>query len=180
MQFVEVANQMDVVLLVLRIVVGLYLIGHGTQKLFGWFGGPGLTATEGHLRAQNFRPAFFWALNAGLTEAGGGLLLVLGLLNPLGSAAIAAAMLVAIAIAHLGKGWFSMTGGPELPLTNIAAVVALAVIGPGRFSLDSLFGIALPEPVVGIVVTVLTLLGVAGALLSRRQPAAEQGQVTAA
>ncbi len=170
---------MDVALLVLRVVVGLYLIGHGTQKLFGWLGGPGLPGTAGFLGTLGFRPARFWATNAGLAEAGGGLLLLLGLLSPLGSAAIVAAMLVAIATAHLGKGWFNMTGGPELPLTNIAAAVALALVGPGRYALDSWLGVSLPEPVVGIVATVLMLLGVGTALWSRRQPGAERAKAAA-
>lgn len=179
LQTMEVANQMDVALLVLRVVVGLYLFGHGTQKLFGWFGGAGLTGTAGFLGTLGFRPSRLWAVNAGLAEAAGGLLLLLGLLSPLGSLAIVAAMLVAIATAHLGKGWFNMTGGPELPLTNIAAAVTVALIGPGRYAVDSWLGISLPEPAVGIVVTVLVLLGVAAALLSRRQPGAEQAKAAA-
>jgi putative oxidoreductase len=167
---------MDVALLVLRIVVGLYLFGHGAQKLFGWFGGPGLAGTEGWLRSIGFRPARLWALNAGLAEAAGGALVALGLLNPIGSLAIAAAMIVAIVTAHLGKGWFAMTGGPELPLVNLAAVAAVALAGPGRYALDSWFGIALPEPAIGIVGIVLVALGVAVSLLSRQTRPAEQAQ----
>jgi len=168
---------MDVALLVLRVVVGLYLFGHGAQKLFGWFGGHGLAGTAGFLEGAGFRPARFWALNAGLAEAVGGALLLLGFLSPLGSIAIAAAMIVAIATAHLGKGWFGPTGGPEQPLTNIAVAVALAAAGPGRYALDSWLGIALPEPATGLVVGILGLVGVAAALLSRRQRPAEQAQV---
>jgi putative oxidoreductase len=167
---------MDVALLVLRVVVGLYLFGHGAQKLFGWFGGPGLAGTEGWLGSAGYRPARFWALNAGLAEAAGGALLFLGLLTPLGSIAIISAMAVAIATAHLGKGWFGQTGGPELPLTNIAAAIVVALAGPGRIALDSWLGIALPEPAIGIVFAVLAAIGVAAALLSRRQRPAEQPQ----
>jgi putative oxidoreductase len=171
----EVADQMDVALLVLRVVVGLYLFGHGAQKLFGWFGGPGLAGTEGWLRSVGFRPARLWALNAGLAEAAGGALLVLGFLNPIGSLAIAAAMLVAIIAVHLGKGLFAATGGPELPVVNLAAVAAVALAGTGRYGLDSWLGISLPEPVVGIAGLVLVLLGVAVSLLSRQtQPAGQQ------
>jgi putative oxidoreductase len=167
---------MDIALLVLRAVVGLYLFGHGAQKLFGWFGGPGLAGTSGFLGSAGFRPARFWALNAGLAEAIGGALLFLGLLTPLGSIAIISAMVVAIATAHLGKGWFGQTGGPELPLTNIAAAIVVALAGPGRVALDSWLGIALPEPAAGIVVAVLALIGVGAALLSRQQRPAEQPQ----
>src|SRR6266536_3181332 len=158
---------MDVGLLVLRVIVGLYLFGHGSQKLFGWFGGPGLAGTEGMVRSLGFRPTRLWALNSGLAEAVGGLLLLLGLLSPLGSLAIIASMLVAIFTVHLGKGLFTMTGGPELPLTNIAAAIAVALAGPGRYAMDSWLGISLPEPATGIVASVLVLLGVAAALLSR-------------
>jgi putative oxidoreductase len=161
---------MDVALLVIRVVVGLYLVGHGGQKLFGWLGGPGLAGTTGFLGSQGFRPARLWALAAGLSETAGGLLLVLGFLTPLGSLAIAAAMLTAIATAHLGKGWFTTTGGPELPLTNLAVAAAVAIAGPGRYALDTWFGVSLPEPAVGIVGLVLVLLGVATSLVSRRQP----------
>src|SRR2546430_11328179 len=123
---------MDVALLVLRVVVGLYLFGHGSQKLFGWLGGPGIAGTEGFMRQLGFRPPRIWALNAGLAETAGGLLLLLGFLNPLGSLAIAAAMLVAIGTVHLGKGWFVTTGGPELPLVNPAVAAAGPGARPGR------------------------------------------------
>src|SRR4051812_45243089 len=93
----------DLGLLVLRIIVGLLFIGHGTQKLFGWFGGVGLAGMTGWLGSMGLRPSWFWALMAGLSEAGGGFLLLLGLLNPLGALGITAAMLVAIATAHWGK-----------------------------------------------------------------------------
>lgn len=165
---------MDAGLLLLRLVVGLYLFGHGTQKLFGWFGGGGVTQTQGMMGHLGFRPARFWAISAGLAEAVGGLLLALGLLNPLGSLAIVGAMLTATLAVHLGKGLFNTTGGPELPIINMATAVAVALAGPGRYSLDAALGISLPEPVTGIVVTALVVLGVAIVFLTRRRPAADR------
>src|SRR6266511_1067257 len=87
----------DLALLGLRLVVGGLLFGHGAQKLFGWFGGPGLAGTIAYMGAQfRLRPAALWATIAALSEFGGGLLLAVGLLSPLGSVAIIAAMLTAI------------------------------------------------------------------------------------
>ena len=83
-------------LLILRLVLGLIMAGHGAQKLFGWFGGHGLKATTEWVESMGMKPAWFWGLMAGLTEFGGGVLLALGLLNPLGPLAIIAAMLVAV------------------------------------------------------------------------------------
>src|SRR2546423_12274188 len=111
---------MDLGLLILRLVVGAALAAHGSQKLFGWFGGGGLTGTAGFIEMLGFRPARFWALMAGLGEFGGGLLLVAGLLSPLGSLGGIAAMLVATITAHWSKGFWNSDGGYELPLTNIA------------------------------------------------------------
>jgi putative oxidoreductase len=82
--------------LLLRIVVGLLLAGHGSQKLFGWFGGGGFAATTGWIGKMGLRPVRLWALLASLSEFGGGILLVLGFLCPLGSLAVSAAMLMAI------------------------------------------------------------------------------------
>lgn len=129
--------------LILRLALGLLLAGHGAQKLFGWFGGPGLSGLAGWLGSIGFRPAQFWAFLAGLAEFGGGLLLVLGLFNPLGSLGILASMLTAIAKVHWPKLWVA-GGGFEYPLLIIAVVTVLALQGPGRFSLDAVWGTALP------------------------------------
>jgi len=153
-------------LLVLRLVVGLVIAAHGSQKLFGWFGGPGLTGTTGWLSGMRLRPAKVWAIMAGVSEFGGGLLLALGLLSPLGSLGIASAMLMAIILAHWPRFW-AMDGGFEYPLLNLAAALALAITGPGRYALDSAIGIALPAPATLIAGLVLVVLGIATALASR-------------
>src|SRR4030088_2976478 len=93
-------------LLVLRLVVGLTLAAHGAQKLFGWWGGPGMGGWTQIGRRLPLRPAQPWAWVASLSEFGGGLLLALGFLSPLGSLAIAGAMLAAIATVHLPRGFF--------------------------------------------------------------------------
>lgn len=161
-------------LLILRLVIGLTLAAHGAQKLFGWFGGPGMTGWTGAMNRMRIRPATPWAWMSAFAEFAGGIGLALGLLFPLPSAAIAGSMLVAIALVHLPKGFFVTKGGYEFNLSILAAVAALALIGPGAYSLDSALGIHLPEPISVIVVTVLVIVGVAFALLTRApQPASE-------
>ena len=157
-------------LLILRLVVGLTMAGHGAQKLFGWWGGPGITGWTHSVQKLRIRPAEPWAWIAALSEFGGGLLLALGLLSPLGSLAITGAMLVAIATVHLPRGFWVTKGGFEFNLTLIAAAVTLALTGPGAYSLDSAFGIHLPEPLTLIVGTIALIVGVTATLLSRSQP----------
>ena len=102
---------MELGLLVIRVVVGLLFVGHGTQKLFGWFGGHGLAGTGGFFDSLGMRPGKQHAFLAGFAEAGGGLLLALGLLTPLASAALIAVMVVAILTVHAKNGiWNSQPG----------------------------------------------------------------------
>ena len=162
----------DLALLVLRVVVGLLMAGHGAQKLFGWFGGHGLKGTAGWLGSTGMRPATFWAFMAGLSEFGGGLLVVFGLLSPLGELGIIAAMVMAIVKGHLGKGIWNTNGGSELPLTYLVVALALAFSGPGAYSLDNLLGVTLPQPITLLGGLAAVAVGVAVALLSQvRQPA---------
>jgi len=151
---------LDLALLILRLVLGLLFVGHGAQKLFGWFGGGGLKGTSGWLGSMGMRPAWFWALMAALSEFGGGLLLALGLLTPLGSLGIIAAMVVAIVKAHLPKGLWNTKGGYEFPLINLTVAFALGLVGPGAYSVDRVIGFALPEPAAFVVGLVLILIGV--------------------
>src|ERR687890_1397162 len=98
---------MDAGLLLLRVVLGLVMAAHGTQKLFGWFGGYGLAGTGGFFESLGFRPGRFFAMAAGTSEFVGGALLALGLLGPLGPAMIIAIMIVAAATVHWQHGLFA-------------------------------------------------------------------------
>jgi putative oxidoreductase len=132
---------MSLGLLVIRIVVGLLFIGHGTQKLFGWFGGNGREATASFYENNlELSPGPLMALAAGGSEAGGGILIALGLLTPLGAAAITAVMVMAIATVHFKNGIWVTESGYEYNLVLIAAVFAITAVGPGSVSLDNVFG----------------------------------------
>lgn len=127
---------MNLGLLALRVIVGLLFFGHGTQKLFGWFGGHGLAATGGFFEQLGLPNGKRQAAMAGLAEAGGGLLLALGLLTPLATALLTATMLVAVAKVHFSKGLWVTNGGYEYNLVLVAAAFAVAAIGAGKWSLD--------------------------------------------
>lgn len=156
----------DVGMLALRLAVGGLLAGHGAQKLFGSFGGPGLEGTTGWLESIGYHPGREWAVLAGLSEFGGGALTALGLLHPLGPIATLGAMAVATLDVHGGKPVWATQGGAELPITNMAAALALAMAGPGALSLDGALGIEVPKPVAA-----LGLLGVvAGVVVAESRP----------
>ena len=140
----------NLALLFLRLVVGTLLAGHGSQKLFGWFEGPGLKGTHGFMEMLGMKPGQVWGTVAALGEFVGGILTALGFLNPLGPMNVAAAMSVAIRRAHWNKPIWATSGGAELPLTNLAAVSVLAATGPGRYSLDSALGLKLPRWLVAL------------------------------
>ena len=154
-------------LLILRVVVGLILAGHGAQKLFGWWGGQGMDGWTQTVAKLRIRPALPWAWVAALAEFGGGILLAIGFLSPLGNLAIAGSMLVAIATVHLSRGFWVTKGGYEFNLALIAAVAALALTGPGAYSLDAALRIQLPEPLTLLVGTILLIVGVAVTLATR-------------
>lgn len=138
-------------LLVLRLVVGGLLAGHGAQKLFGAFEGPGFTGTAGFMEKLGLKPGHVWAGMATSGEFGGGLLTMLGLASPFGPIMAISAMAMAGVKAHWGKPIWAASGGAELPVVNIAAATALALTGPGAYSLDRLFGIRLPGWLVALV-----------------------------
>src|ERR671921_592157 len=145
---------------IVRLVQGSLMAGHGAQKLFGSFGGPGLESTSGFMEMLGMRPGRPWAYLAGLSEFGGGVLTALGLFNPLGPLGVIGSMSMATRKAHWGKPIWVTEGGAELPVLNIAISTALMIREPDGFSLDRLLGIRLPRWVglVGLVGIILTVL----------------------
>jgi putative oxidoreductase len=158
---------MDVGVLILRVVVGTLFVGHGTQKLFGWFGGGGIEGSSGFLRSMGFKNSRTWARLNGITEAGGGLFLALGLLTPFSAAALIGTMLVASRTAHKGKGMWNQNGGSELPLVMATGAAAVAFTGPGTISLDSALGIVLNGALWGGIALLLGLVTGAAVLAIR-------------
>lgn len=131
---------MEIGLLILRLTLGSLMAAHGAQKLFGWFGGHGIEGTGGWLASLGFRPARSMALLVGISEFGGGMLVAVGLLTPLGVAAIIGVMIVAVATVHWANGFFNTNGGFELNYLVVGSALALALIGPGRLSIDHALG----------------------------------------
>ena len=166
-----IASGHDTGLLIGRLVFGLVMSAHGTQKLFGWFGGYGLTATGGYFEQLGFRPGRAFAAMAATSELAGGLLIALGLLGPMGPALLLPVMIVAIVTVHWGNGLFAATNGIEVPLLYSAFAVMLALTGPGLLSLDSALGLEglWPERIAGTAL-IVGVIGGFGTLLLRRPP----------
>jgi putative oxidoreductase len=158
---------MDLGLLILRLVVGVTLAAHGAQKLFGWFAGYGPDGTGRFMETLGFHPGRRHAVLAGLTEFGGGLLLALGLLTPVGAALIASVMLVATITVHLKNGFFATSGGYEYNLVLAAAAVSVAFTGPGALSIDALLGYSLAGTLWGIGTIVVAVTGALSQLAQR-------------
>jgi putative oxidoreductase len=131
----------DVGLLVLRLVLGVIFIGHGAQKLFGSFGGPGLKGTAQGFEQLGLRPGRLMAILAGLAEFLGGILVIWGFLTPLAALALIVVMIVAVLTVHLKYGFFNTNGGYEFNLALAGMAVTLLIAGTGAYSLDSVLGI---------------------------------------
>ena len=156
-------------LLVGRVTIGLAMAAHGSQKLFGWFGGYGLTGTGGYFEQLGFRPGRAYAAAAAGTEVVSGLLVVLGLLGPVGPALMLSVMIVAAITVHWKGGFFAASNGIEVPFLYAVGAVGLALAGPGRFSLDSALGLErLWEPQIAVLALALGVAAAIGNLLTRR------------
>ncbi len=156
-------------ILIARLVLGLLMAAHGSQKLLGWFGGYGLTGTGGFFESLGFRPGRLFAAVAALTEMGSGLLIALGFLGPVGPALMLSVMIVAAVTVHLQHGVFAASNGIEVPLLYGVGAFALALTGPGLFSLDAVVGLdALWTPAFALVALAAGIVGSIGNLALRR------------
>ena len=160
-------------LLIGRLVIGLLMAAHGTQKLFGWFGGHGIIATGGAFDTMGFRPGRLFAILASATEIASGLLVALGFLGPIGPALIVAVMIVAAVSVHGKNGLFAAANGFEMPLLYGTGAAALGLTGFGAYSLDAVLGLqAHMTPALTLAVLALGAIGGMANLLARRPQAA--------
>ncbi|HEY7036506.1 MAG TPA: DoxX family protein [Thermomicrobiales bacterium] len=168
----------DLGLLALRMTAGGLLAGHGAQKLFGAFGGHGLEGMGGMLESMGMRPGKSWAALAGLSEFGGGMLTALGLGGPIGPVMLQGSMVTAARTVHWGKPIWTTAGGAEEPVLYSAIGMAVGLAGPGRYSLDHLFGIRVPKSLAALtaagVVAGVVLADRASAPAQQEEPAAEE------
>ena len=158
---------MDTGLLVLRLVVGLLLFGHGAQKLFGWFGGGGLTGTAWYFRSVGYRPPLLMARLAGGAELAGGAALAAGFLTPLAAAAVIGTMLNAALAVHRRNGLWAVDNGYEYPLVIAAAATTLGFTGAGSASLDARLGLAGASTEAGLFAVALGVLAGSAVLVIR-------------
>lgn len=166
---------MSVGMLILRVVVGLLFIGHGTQKLFGWFGGYGLGGTAGFMGSLRYRNPKMAALSAGVFETGAGLFLAAGFLTPLAAAAIIGVMVNAAVSAKWSAGLF---GGYELDLVYGVSALGLAFLGAGAYSVEAVLGWTLSGVSWGIVALGLGVV-IGAAVLASRAPATAEAEPSA-
>jgi putative oxidoreductase len=131
---------MNIGRLTARVLIGGLFVGHGTQKLFGWFGGPGLEGTEAMMGSLDMRPTKPNAIAAGLSEAAGGALLVAGAATPLAASSLIGTMITAIRKVHQPHGIWAAQGGWEYNAVLIASLMALIDGGPGDVSVDAALG----------------------------------------
>jgi putative oxidoreductase len=149
-------------LLIARVIVGLVMAAHGTQKLFGWFGGYGLGPTGEFMAQLGFTQGRVFAAMASIIEITSGVLVALGSLGPVGPALMISVMLVAAITVHWKNGLFASKNGIEIPLLYASAALIFAVVGYGPYSLDAVLGIH--DPWVPSFTWTVIALGILGGL----------------
>jgi putative oxidoreductase len=167
--------ELDAGLAALRVTIGLIFAAHGAQKAFGWWNGPGYAGWTGAIGKMGFRPVAVWTFISVGAELGAGLLLVLGLLIPLAAAGLVAQGIVIIARVHWVNGFWNSKGGYEFPLALLGGSIAIALAGPGAWSLDARLPVGLLyEPIVrwGVLLVAMAVAAVATFLASRQAAAA--------
>lgn len=172
-------SRCDLGLLALRLGTGAVLAAHGTQKLFGWFGGVGIDGTAQSFEAMGFRPGRPSAIASGLAEAGGGALLALGLATSAAGAAAAGSMTAASSV-HVPNGFFAQSGGFELPGALAWTAASIGLMGAGRYSLDRATGHRLDQPWIVPVAFVVSATAAVVVIKKRARALAadQQGDVT--
>jgi putative oxidoreductase len=162
---------MNLARLLLRVILGASFVGHGAQKLLGWFGGRGLEATAQGFDGMGIRPGRLQATAASATETMSGALLLLGFATPLAASGITAVMLTAIKRVHGKNGFWNGDSGYEFNLLLMAAALALAEVGPGTPSLESALGIDVSGSGWAVAALAAGSLGAVGAdALAASQP----------
>ena len=150
----------DLGILVLRLVIGLTMAGHGSQKAFGWWKGSGWAGWRAVMTRMGFRPESLWAAVAISAELVGGLLFAIGFLTPIAAMALIGQSMVIIVKAHWPRGFWNRDNGYEFPLSLLAGIVAVVGTGAGAISVDGLLGISWPAE----LRVLLAIVGVVGGL----------------
>jgi putative oxidoreductase len=165
---------MDIGRTALRLVMGPLFVGHGTQKLFGWFGGHGLDATADMFESKlGLKPGKRHATAAGAAEAIGGALLTLGALTPVAAGLITGTMITAVRKVHAPNGPWATQGGYEYNAVLIAAMLALTADGPGRPSVDAALFPRLKGDALALTQFALAAAGSAYLTADRSEPEAD-------
>ena len=151
-------NAMDLSLLILQLGVGLTFAAHGAQKVFGWWGGPGLARWEGAMAHMGFRPARLFAIVSALAELAGGVALAVGIVAPVVAAVLVAQTVVIIGHVHWANGFFNSKSGIEFPLVLGAGAAAVGLGGGSAVSLDGALGLAI-DPTIRVLLLVGGLVG---------------------
>jgi putative oxidoreductase len=167
-------NTLSTGLLIQRLVFGLLMMAHSSQKLFGWLGGHGITGTAGFFEGLGFRPGHLFVKMASLSELFGGLFIALGFLGPVGPALVISVMLVAVVTVHWNHGLLATGNGIELPLLYASSSLALALTGYGVYSLDSALRLSFWTPGLNLAVVALGIIGGIGNLMLRKSVPAAQ------